>query len=567
MNKHALLHIPLYSKFCFFSSNDGVVLRLRVSKENDFESIGIIYGYKYDFYKKQEKAFLRKKFSDELYDYYVIELKLNDVRLSYIFELKLKGKIYYYCEDGVLEKYDFSKAYFNSFQVPYINSIDVHKEVSWMKEAVFYQIFVDRFARGNFDKCDKYIDQKWDDIPTPKTFAGGDIKGIINNLDHIKNLGCNAIYLTPVFSSPSNHKYNITDYYTVDSHFGSNKCLKELIETARKNGIKIVLDAVFNHCGEDMKEWQDVVKKGKKSKYHGWFIINGYKPTKKPLNYECFSSCTYMPKFNTSNKEVQRFLIDISSYYIKEYDIDGWRLDVSDEVSFDFWRNFRRSVKSQKEDCVIIGENWHDASPYLQGDMFDSIMNYAFTKTCYEYFLDKSMNAKGLLERLSKILMNNSTQVNRMMLNLLDTHDTHRFLTLAKEDKNKLICALALCFMHMGAPMIYYGTELEMNGGYDPDCRRAFDWKRAEEKNKTKEVIMSLSELKKREELKSGGIRFSNEDEIFILERFNKNKAIKLYINNSGKDVELKTKGKILCSHNYENNTISSCGFVIEEVR
>ncbi|MCL2256031.1 MAG: glycoside hydrolase family 13 protein, partial [Firmicutes bacterium] len=437
----------------------------------------------------------------------------------------------------------------------------------WMREAVFYQIFVDRFARGDATKCEKYIDQKWNDIPTPKTFAGGDIKGVIEKLDYIKNLGCNAIYLTPIFRSKSNHKYDISDYYNVDKHFGSNKDLKKLVETAHNKGMKIMLDAVFNHCSEDLNEWQDVVKNGKKSKYHDWFIIRGDKPTKNPLNYECFNSCTYMPKFNTSNKEVQRFLNDIASYYIKEYDIDGLRLDVSDEVSKDYWRNFRKIVKELKSDCVIIGENWHDSSPYLQGDQFDGIMNYAFTKICYDYFLDEKIDAVGLGHALSALLMRSSNQANRMMLNLLDSHDTHRFLTMVEGDKDKLATALALCYMYIGAPMIYYGTEIELNGGYDPDCRRTFDWNKLDEKIQTKEIISILSKLKERNELMNGEISFATDAELFVLNRISEKGHLRLLINNSSKNVGHELKGKLLCSHNYDGKSIHKTGFIIEEVK
>lgn len=187
-----------------------------------------------------------------------------------------------------------------------------------------------------------------------------------------------------------------------------------------------------------------------------------------------------MPKLDTANREVQEYLIGIACYWIREYGIDGWRLDVSDEVSHVFWRRFREAVKKEKADAVIIGENWHDAYPYLRGDQYDSIMNYAFTKACLDYFARKTFDAKQMAEKLSSNLMRNMEPVNRMMLNLLDSHDTHRFYSEVGENPDRLLAALALEMVFPGAPCIYYGTEICTPGGYDPDSPRCFDWEKVQ---------------------------------------------------------------------------------------
>lgn len=191
--------------------------------------------------------------------------------------------------------------------------------------------------------------------------------------------------------------------------------------------MRIVLDAVFNHCSDELMQFQDVKEKGRASEYYDWFVIHGDKPDAEAKNYEMFASCEYMPKFNTSNPEVQEYLCNIGVYYISKYNIDGWRLDVSDEVSHDFWRKFRKAVKAVREDCIIIGENWHDASNYLKGDQYDSIMNYAFTKACLDYFATGRLKAAGMADKLNDLLARNTDTVNGMLLNLLDSHDTHRF--------------------------------------------------------------------------------------------------------------------------------------------
>ncbi|MDR1094129.1 MAG: glycoside hydrolase family 13 protein [Clostridiales bacterium] len=565
MNETAILHIP-DSKYCFATGDKAVILRLRTARTDNFDAVSVVYGGKYDFSQTRRKAELAKKHTDKLYDYYTARLELDDVRLVYVFELKIGGGTYCFSEDGLTEGYDFALAYFNAFQLPYINAIDVCREVKWMRGAVFYQIFIDRFFRGDREKDDSYINLKWGDIPNPKSFAGGDLKGVTEKLGYLSDLGVNVLYLTPIFRSISNHKYDISDYYDIDRHFGGNEDFRELVTAAHKMGIRIVLDAVFNHCSERLPQFQDVVKKGRGSRYYDWFVINGEFPTKSPLNYECFAACGYMPKFNTSNKEVQRFLIGVAEFWIREYGIDGWRLDVSDEVSHNFWRRFRESVKELKEDFAVIGENWHDANPFLQGDQWDGIMNYAFTKACYDFFCEGKTDARGLAERLSGLLMRNTDQANAMMLNILDSHDTHRFLTQVKGDQNKLLCALALTFMYVGAPGLYYGTEIGMNGGYDPDCRRTFDWGKADADTPIMRAVKGLIDLKKRAALRDGDIKLSAENGLFILERAAGERALRLTLNNMKENAGTGITGKVILSHNLAGNILKAGGFMIEEI-
>lgn len=280
MNKCALLHI-VDSSYCFPVSENEIVLRLRTAKD-DIVRAQVIYESKYVIGQTQKRAEMKKLYVTEPYDFYEVKLTLEDTRLAYVFYVDDGTERYFISEDGATETYDFSIGYYNFFQYPYINEADITECVPWMKSAVFYQIFVDRFHRGDFRKDASYINCKWGDIPTPKSFAGGDIKGIIEKLDYIRSLGCNAIYLTPIFSSISNHKYDISDYYQVDPQFGTNADLKELVRTAHRKGTRIVLDAVFNHCSDRMMQFQDVIKKGKKSRYFDWFVIKGDTVSKNP---------------------------------------------------------------------------------------------------------------------------------------------------------------------------------------------------------------------------------------------------------------------------------------------
>ncbi|MDO4564270.1 MAG: glycoside hydrolase family 13 protein [Clostridia bacterium] len=561
MDKRAILHIP-DSKYCYAVDDKTVEIVLRVSSEDRFDAVEIIYGNKYDYYEKQQSHPLTLKFCDGTFGYYCARLTLNDVRLVYIFRLVCGEEVLYYCEDGVTNDYDFKFAYFNSFQLPFINRADIMRRVDWLTNAVFYEIFVDRFCNsGRGNKA--YVNLNWGEIPNAKSYAGGDLQGIISKLDYLKNLGINALYLTPVFCSDSNHKYDIYDYYNIDPHFGTNEDFALLMSECHKRGIRVVLDAVFNHCSEKLPQFLDVRQHGKESPYYDWFIIDGKTVDRRKPNYQHFGVCKYMPKFNTSCSDAQDFLIDIATHWIEKYDIDGWRLDVSDEVSHDFWRRFRRKVKALKPDAVIIGENWHDASVYLQGDQYDGIMNYAVTKALMDYFANGSLSSKGLAERLSALYMRNNSTANAMMLNLLDSHDTDRFFTVVNKNLDKLLCALALLFCHTGSVCVYYGTEVPLEGGYDPDCRRTMDWEAKKAPTAVSELIRRLSPLKQLDAVKAGAIAYRSCDTLFVMERQTEGQTIRLTINNGDK-AAYKARN-VLLSHNYRDGAFFGTGFVIEE--
>ena len=541
MNRFALLHIT-DSAYCFPKSEHEMVIRLRTAKD-DIQKAWIIYESKYVIGESQKKELMTKELSGELYDYYSVTLDLQDTRLAYVFYLYDGKDYYYFSEDGATVTYDFTKGYYNFFQYPYINRADILEKEEWLSQACFYQIFIDRFCMGDNEKEKNYINLKWGDIPNSKSFAGGDIKGIISKIDYIQQLGCDTLYLTPIFESPSNHKYDIVDYYEIDRQFGNKDDLRSLVNELHRRGMRIVLDAVFNHVSELNDKFQDCVKAGSSSAYFDWFVIKGDRPEKDPLNYEVFAGCKYMPKWNTSNPDVQEYLISIATYYIKEFDIDGWRLDVSDEISHDFWRKFRKEVKAVKKEAVIIGENWHDASNYLKGDQYDSIMNYAFTKSALDYFAYDKLDAKGMAYKLNDILARNTDTVNDMMLNLLDSHDTDRFFSEVHEDRARLKAALVLLYLFPGAPSIFYGTECYTVGGYDPDCRRCMDWENGADKELA-ELIRKLSDIRKKSLLSFGGtaIYASEDNRLLCMKRHGEKADISVYINQSkesGKDDEI----------------------------
>ena len=238
-----------------------------------------------------------------------------------------------------------------------------------------------------------------------------------------------------------------------------------------------------------------------------------------------------MPKLNSADPSLQDFLLDVALYWIREADIDGWRLDVSDEVSHSFWRRFRQAVKAEKPECLIVGENWHDAYPYLMGDQYDGIMNYSVTKACLDWFAKETLDAKGMAEKLNSILMRNIWQVNQMMLNLLDSHDTLRFYTETGKNRDRLLAAFALLILLPGAACLYYGTEICMEGGFDPDSRRCFDWNEEHWDMDVWQAFQSLIALKRHPALRGSGICIAEEDGMLVIRRSNKGKCVWLYIN------------------------------------
>ncbi len=562
MNIKALYHRP-DSNFCFPLSDHEITIRLRVDAADHFAKVELVYNSKYLIQGQQLVKTMARAYDDGTFAYYEITLDLKDTRLAYVFRLYEGSQAYYFSERGLTQTYDFNLSYYDFFQFPFINDADVIKVPAWTKKALFYEIFVDRFNKGDTTKDQSYITMKWGAIPTNHDYAGGDLKGIIQKLDYIKGWGFNALYLTPIFKSRSYHKYDIEDYDKVDSQFGNLDDLKALVKKAHKRDIKVVLDGVFNHCSWNLKQFQDVVKNGRASPYADWFIFKGDHLNLDEPNYEMFAFCKDMPKLNSSNSEVQRFVCDIGARYVKEYGIDGWRLDVSDEVSHDLWRGFRKTVKALNPDCLILGENWHDSYPFLIGDQFDGVMNYPFTKACLDGFKKPGLSAAALAGRLNGLLVREKGPINQMMLNLLDSHDTHRFFSEVDEDKDRLLAALALLLVYPGMPCVYYGTEIPLPGGYDPDSRRCFPWGQPQngEYQKALRRLLALRTLKPVQE---GETRIVSKGTMLAVDRFIPDgPSVTLYLNMGPEGAYFQADGDVVASSNFVGPLLPSFGYVV----
>lgn len=345
---------------------------------------------------------------------------------------------------------------------------------AWVADAVFYQIFPDRFRNGDTGN-DPPGTVAWGTEPNRQDFCGGDLQGVKGSLDYLQELGIDAIYLNPIFQAETNHRYDTSDYFRVDPALGDLNLLKELVDDMHTRGMRLILDGVFNHCGLGFGPFRDVLENGESSRYKDWFLARDYPLTAAPLNYQTCGGCTYLPKLNHGHPPVREFLLDVARYWLVEANIDGWRLDVPFKVPMSFWREFRRVVREANPEAYLVGEVWRDASPWIAGDVFDGVTNYRLRDLIFDFVLTGVLDAEDFGFELHSLLDAHGTAA-RSMVNLLDSHDTRRVLTSFGGDVEGLRLALTLQMTLPGAPMIYYGNEVGLQGETDPDCRRCMPW-------------------------------------------------------------------------------------------
>lgn len=345
----------------------------------------------------------------------------------------------------------------------------------WVHRAVFYQIFLDRFANGNRGN-DPVSTVPWESCPSRENFFGGDLEGLTGRLDYLASLGVGGIYLNPIFLSPSNHKYDTQDYLLIDPHFGSLRTFGEMLDAAHDRGIRLLLDGVFNHTGDRFWAFQHVLRAGERSPYAQWYYCHGFPLRQQPKpNYDCWWGFPSLPKLNVAHPDVLHYLSRVVSFWTS-LGIDGWRLDVPNEVPFFFWRYFRHLVRGINPEAYLVGEIWDDGRPWLGGDMFDAVMNYSWRDLVVKYIARGEISLESFVSGLESVLGRYPGQVPYGLFNLLGSHDTPRFLTLARGDKRRLKLAALLQFTYPGVPVIYYGDEVGLTGESDPDCRRTMLW-------------------------------------------------------------------------------------------
>lgn len=364
----------------------------------------------------------------------------------------------------------------------------------WVKNAIFYQIFPDRFAKSDFLEKPTHI-EPWDAPVTRHGFKGGDLKGVFEKLDYLQDLGVTAIYFNPIFASAANHRYHTYDYFQVDPILGGNTVFLSLLRELHRRNIRVVLDGVFNHASRGFFQFHHILENGEKSPYLDWFKVYGFPMNAyqgKP-NYSCWWNLPALPQFNTDNPQVRAYLFEVARHWIDQ-GVDGWRLDVPFEIKDEnFWRQFRAATKLPNPDAYLVGEIPSEAQEWLQGDMFDGVMNYQFSAACVGFFgaghRDEAMisgmmslpevpilDAGQFLERTKQLLEIYPRQNALAQLNLMDSHDMPRFLSMVSGQKDSFRLATLFQMTYPGAPCIYYGNEIGMMGGRDPENRGTFPW-------------------------------------------------------------------------------------------
>lgn len=467
MNPATIFHRPM-SEFAFALDDTHYIFRLRTGK-GEAESVRFYYADRAVMTPKLQFAPLpMEKFrTDRYFDWYEIRLETRFERIAYYFELQNGVETLFYYGDcyemaGTPTRADY-------FQLPFNHRADRFAAPAWTRDAVVYNIFPDSFAAG----------KRLAPNGAPPC-RGGTVRGVTENLDYIASLGFNCIYLNPIFAARSYHRYDTLDYYRIDPHMGAEDDLRDLVRRAHALGIRVILDGVFNHVSSDHPFFRDVLENGRASRYYSCFYALPETPRLPAAGelpgYTCFSYVADMPKTNTADPFLRQYFCDVGAYWVRKFDVDGWRLDVANELDDGFLRAFRASVKAAKSGALIVGEVWENAAHYLGGDMLDSAMNYDFRRYCRRFFAEQTVDAETFDTNVSTLLLRYNENALFAQLNLLDSHDVSRFLSLCGGKTERMELAVLLQMTFPGMPCVFYGDEKGLCGESEPEYRRPMAW-------------------------------------------------------------------------------------------
>lgn len=586
MNFNGVFH-QAFDNYCYPISEDELIINIRTGY--DVKQVNIILGDPFaagilgggeKWNGEKEPIIFKKRLKNQLW--WTTTVKPEFKRLKYYFELITDNEQWYYFEDGFVsyEQMNLEGRSRQCFVFPWMNPCDVPVTPKWVNDTVWYQIFPDRFCNGDHSLDPEDV-KEWrsskEQVKNEECF-GGDFCGITSKLDYLKDLGINGLYLTPINEAPSNHKYDTTDYTKIDPRFGDEESFITLVNEAHKRGIHIMLDGVFNHCGYYFQPWQDVLEKGPESEYYDWFMINewpidrnGRAAQKGQLYTFAFFDC--MPKLNTNNPKVRDYFVEICANWVENYGIDGLRLDVANEVSHQFCKELHTRLKAINPDIYILGEIWHNALPWLRGDEFDAVMNYPLGQSIKDFWIDKSLTNEDFEYTVNRCYTTYMQQTNDVLFNLLDSHDTKRLRSDVK-NLDEYFSQLAALFAMPGSPCIYYGTEIAMEGSYDPDCRRCMPWDEIEAGKYTERIniISTLIHLRHEEPLlKSRDFHFentiSNNPRVIQFRKMGwEDNYLEVILNCSDEDIEVPLDGEILLERHYIDTTLLQNGILIRRI-
>ncbi len=374
---------------------------------------------------------------------------------------------------------------------------DVHIVPEWVNDAIIYEIFPDRFYNGDLSN-DPPGTVPWDSEPSRTNFFGGDLQGIIDRVDYLKEVGATCLYLTPIFEAPTNHRYDAKDYFQVDPALGTSDTLKRLAAILHSKDMRILLDGVFGHVSDEFAPFEHVIEYGAESPYADWFLIDEFPVRKHPHpTYRACGGLPSMPRLNADNPAIQGLICDVGQYWIRFAGIDGWRLDMAWEVPHQVWRKFRASIREVADDAFLLGEFWGDASPWLSGDQLDSSMNYLWRDIVMRFFVTQCIDARTFAREIRRLRNLYGAHANSMV-NLLSSHDTPRLMTVCKQDSAKAVQALAFLMTDVGVPLMYYGDEVGLTGANDPLCRGSMPWDEGQWNHEVYEACRNLTGFRRR---------------------------------------------------------------------
>lgn len=572
----SVLHIPL-SQYAFAESEHSMTIRIRVRKHDLTECI-LYYADRVcrctpiDFYEFPMTICAQ----DEFFDYYEAKLESTFSRVCYYFKLVKESEWTYYYADRFTKKLpdlyidgkvvDGRSEY---YQYPFILREEIVDVPSWFKTAVVYNIFPDSFASQKCLNKEQSEIKTLEDGRLCRSRLGGTIKGITENLDYIQNMGFTCLYLNPIFVAGEYHKYDVMDYYHIDPCLGTDEDFRKLVDELHRRGMRIVIDGVFNHCSWQFFAFNDVVEKGTASRYCKWFYDLEF-PVVRPEtmdelpNYICFAYERKMPKLNTSEMEVQTYFADVGAYWIKEFHVDGWRLDVANEIDRNFWRRFRMAVKEANPEAVLIGEVWENAQSWLRGDAFDSVMNYEFRRVCKEYIATMEADACKTVYQFEQMRLRYPTNIVNGQLNLLDSHDVPRFLSLCQGNVAKWKQACILLMLMPGVPSLFYGDEQAITGVLESEYRSPMNWK---------DEMGLVGFLRQVIEIKKENVTLESEyrpvwelieNGVFAFERMSQEKRLVVILNvGDSQKLNIPDDIDILLQFGYQDGTIGENGYLI----
>ena len=535
LNLSAIYHMP-WLEYRHAAPDGRIVIRVRTAR-GDFDRVVLKTANQYDLSDPFGGGCLyemARQFRDEQFDYYEAIFFLRDPRMKYLFLFYADGGRVYKLDGSGLRIGehsfdDISEAFAFSYAYP----PDPMPE--WTRGCVGYQVFPDRFRREgpHEDGLEPWTSSR---VQSEYRF-GGNLNGIRAALPYLQDLGVQMLYTTPIFESDRAHRYNTFDYYKIDPLLGTLDDFKALCAQAHRLGIRVILDGVFNHCGTGFRPFIDAKEKGEESEYYDWFFFDDLEP----FGYRAFGHWQYMPKLNLMNENCANYFLEVGEYWLKECGVDGWRLDVSPEVVPSFWQAYHKMMKQVNPDSLMISECWDDSRQWItQGDQFDTTMHYVLSRNIWKRFATQLIDLPAFDAAVNGAAMLYPQRNQDVLWTFLGSHDTERFVTRAGGDKRKMRAAAFFQFTYMGVPIIYYGDELGMEGGPDPDNRRPMRWDWAEHSD-TRAHFQTLAKLRAlHPALRTGAFRTwkTLKNGLYAYERYTDDRRVLCVLNTGEKPVK-----------------------------